>query len=198
MANLKAADRIATDEPADLKKVLASRKQALVAAWLERAVQAYPAETAALLKREGDRFGNPSGHALCTGICGVVEGLLLDAGPGELLACIEPVLQIRSVQDLPASRALAFVFLLKDVIVDQLGDALRTPGLVGQWFELEARIDQLALLCFDFFTRCREKAHGIHVRAIQRQVSGYLRRFDLACADDATDAGDAPGDGRKA
>jgi hypothetical protein len=198
MANLKAADRIAGDNPGTLKTALALRKEALVAAWLDHAVKAYPPETAALLKREGDRFGNPSGHALCAGIRGVVDGLLLDADPGKLAACLEPVLQIRSVQDLPAFRALAFVFMLKDVIVEELGDALRTPGLVGQWFELEARIDQLALLCFDFFTRCRERAHGIHVRAIQRQVSGYLRRFDLACPDDATDAGDARGDDRKA
>jgi hypothetical protein len=198
MADLKAADRIFDVDPrggarpdrsdgrsGNLKERLASRKAALAGAWLDRAVRAYPAETAALLRREGDPFGNPVGHALTVGIRGLVDGLLSGADAGELGACLEPILKIRSVQGLPASQALAFIFELKEVIREELPDALQTAGLAGECFELDAQIDRLALLAFDLFTQWRERAHEIRVREIKRQVSGHLRRLELAEADGA-------------
>lgn len=178
----------------NLKKQLARRKAALVDACLDRAVRAYSPETAALLRREQDRFANPVGHALSTGIRGLVDGLLSDADAAELGLCVEPILKIRSVQDLPPSRALAFVLVLKEVMREQLGDAIRLSGITEEWDELEGRIDQLALLAFDLFTRWRERVNEIRVRDLKRHVSEHLRRLELAEAVGARRAADVRGD----
>ena len=170
-------------EAGELKKQLTKRKAAIVDACLDRAVQAYSTETAALLRRERDPFANPVGHALSAGIRGLVDGLLSDADAAELGLCVEPILKIRSVQDLPPSRALAFVLVPREVIREQLGDAVRLPGNVEEWEELEGRIDQLALLAFDLFTRWREQVHEIRVRDLNRHVSEHFRRLELAEAD---------------
>lgn len=176
-----------------LKKRLVSRRAALVEGWLDRAVRVYPPETAALFRRERDPFGNPVGHALSAGIRGLVDGLLSDADAGELGSRLEPILQIRSVQSLAPSQALGFVFMLKDVIREELGDEIRMSRLVREWFELEGQIDELALVAFDLFTRWRERAHDVRVRDLKRHVAGHLRRLDLVEADGTAFAGDAWG-----
>jgi hypothetical protein len=177
-------------EVASLPAELASRKAELVDRWLDKAARIYPPETAPLLKREGDPFGNPVGFALSTGISGLVDGLLSDADAAQLEARVEPILRIRSVQSLSPSQALGFVFELKDVIREVLGDALLLRPAM-EWIALEARIDQLALLCFEIFTRWRESVHEIRVRDIKRQLSGYLRRFELAEGGSCLAASDA-------
>jgi len=174
----------------NLKKQLARRKAALVDACLDRAVRAYSPETAAALRRERDPFANPVGHALSAGIRGLVDGLLSDADAAELGLCVEPILKIRSVQDLPPSRALAFLLGLKQVMREQLGDAIRSPQITEEWDELDGRIDQLALLAFDLFTRWRERVHEIRVRDLKRHVSEHLRRLELAEADGVGRAAD--------
>ncbi len=179
---------------ATLMTVLASRKAEIAARWLDQAIRIYPAETAALLKRDGDPFGNPVGYALSTGISGLVDGLLSDADASSLGAHLEPILRIRSVQNLTPSQALGFVFELKQVIREVLKDALSLPRLAGEWLALDARLDPLARLSFEIFTRWRENVHEIRVRDIKRQLSGYLRRFELgqaACARPAVDVSDA-------
>jgi hypothetical protein len=182
-------------ESGNLKQRLASRKAALVDGWLDRAVRVYPPETAALFRRERDPFSNPVGCALSAGIRGLIDGLLSDADAGQLGSCIERILKIRSVQSLPVSQALAFVFVLKDVIREELGDELRIPRLADEWFELESRIDQLALLSFNLFARWRERVHEIRVREIKRRVSEYLRRIEIADVECAGSAADAWGGG---
>jgi hypothetical protein len=179
----------------NLKKQLARRKAALVHACLDKAVRAYSPETVAVLRRERDRFANPVGHALSAGIRGLVDGLLSDADAAELGLCVEPILKIRSVQDLPPSRALAFVLVLKEVIREQLGDTLRSPGITEEWDELEGRLDQLALLAFDLFTRWREQVQEIRVRDLKRNVAVHLRRLELAEDDDAEGAARVAGPG---
>jgi hypothetical protein len=162
-----------------LKEQLLSRKTAVARRWLDRTLDAYPSDVAAFFGRERDPFGNPAGHAIAEGIQGLLDGLLGEAQPVELRARLEPILKIRSVQNLSASQAVAFVFLLKAVIRADLGTEAADSELLVDLVELENRIDQLGLIAFDVYTHWREKVHEVGVNEIQRRISGLIASLGI-------------------
>src|SRR3989304_4581594 len=103
---------------------------------------------------------------------------------GRLAPLLDGIVRIRAVQDFTPSQALAFVFALKKVIRGELG---RPPHLYplplggggqgegGEWAEdlgaLDGRIDEVALLAFDLFMRCREQMFTIKADEARRRTS---------------------------
>ncbi|MFH2055747.1 MAG: RsbRD N-terminal domain-containing protein, partial [bacterium] len=67
---------------------------------------------------------------------------------------------IRAVQDLTAAQATSFIYLLKDVIDEVLG-AEQPLEIHRALLLLYRKIDQLALLTFDTYMRCRDQVHQI-------------------------------------
>jgi len=54
----------------------------------------------------------------------------------------------------------------------------------NQYSELVAlfsRLDEINLIAFDIYSKCREKLFEIKVETAKNQVSGLLRRSDLIC-----------------
>jgi hypothetical protein len=162
-----------------LKEQLLSRKTAVARRWLDRSLDVYPSDVAAFFGRERDPFSNPAGHAIADGIRGLLDGLLGEVEPDELRARLEPILKIRAVQSLSASQAVAFVFLLKDVIRAELGRATTNPELAVELVELENRIDQLGLVAFDVYTHWRERVHEVGVNEVQRRLSGLMASLGI-------------------
>ena len=89
----------------------------------------------------------------------------------EMRRSLDRVVRIRAVQDLPASEAVGFVFLLKQAIRD-------VPGAPdgADLSEMHERIDRLALEAFDLFVQCREKIYDLRVREIRDRTSTLLER----------------------
>ena len=96
------------------------------------------------------------------------------------LEALEGLVRIRAVQDFSPAEAVAFVFLLKraarEVLEDVSEQAQSVPARVLS--DLEARIDSLALLAFETYTRCREEIFEIRVREAQRRTAALLERFN--------------------
>lgn len=157
-------------------ELLAQRKGVVAGKWLDRIVASYPADTANFLKRKRDRFANPVGTALAQGTAELVDGLLSGARADALRGALEPIIKIRAVQDFSPSAAVSFVFQLKDVIRDVLGERLAGREARGELERLERRIDQLALLAFDVYASCREQVADIRVSELKRSVAGVLKR----------------------
>lgn len=160
----------------DLLTRLAERKVSLTARWRQRLFESYPAETVIFLKNDQDRFGNPVGHRLTQGIQGLVQALLTEMDRDKVLASLDEILRIRAIQDFAPSQALAFVFLLKDVIREEMAPELQEGQFSQELRELDARIDGVALLAFDVYTQRREQLHQVQVAEIRNRVSGLLRR----------------------
>ena len=76
-------------------------------------------------------------------------------------------MRIRAVQDVSASQALAFPFLLKRIIRAEFAADVRRYS--GELEVLEARIDELALLAFDLFAKCREQLYELKFNEIKRR-----------------------------
>ncbi len=143
-------------------RALAGERSAVVREWFERTLQSYPEETSGFLRGEKDPFRNPVGHTLREGL-----GVLFDEVAGEMdqariTASLDAIVRIRAVQDHTASQAVAFLFLLKDV--------LREKSPAADLAMLENRIDRMALLAFDLYMKCREKIYEIQAEEAKRRV----------------------------
>ena len=87
----------------------------------------------------------------------------------EILTWLDEIIRIRVLQNFAPSQALAFIFLLKNVIRHELAEEIRKENLAAELLDLESRIDGLALLGFDVYTKRREKLYEIKADEVKRQ-----------------------------
>jgi hypothetical protein len=69
------------------------------------------------------------------------------------------------VQDFLPSQAVFFMFMLKDVVREEL--ATNGGVLPAETAEFEAAIDRAALQAFDIYMACRERLFQIRIRELQ-------------------------------
>jgi hypothetical protein len=163
-----------------LANLLAEKKSQIVARWIKLLYDSYPPETAIFLKKEKDKFDNPVGSHLARGLDGLFDALVREMEIEQVLSALDEVIRIRALQDCSPSQALAFIFLLKNVVREELADDLEQQNLAAELLELDSRIDGLSLLGFDVYTRRREKLNEIRVNEVKNRVSGLMRKSGLS------------------
>jgi hypothetical protein len=142
-----------------------SQGRSIAAEWLKRVLAEYPEQTARILSQEKDRFRNPVGHALREGLPVLVEELLGEMNKDRILPALDGIVRIRAVQDFTPAQAVGFIFLLRPIV-----------GQVPDLLHVQDRIDELALLAFDLYTKCREQLHEARVSEAKRRVFALERR----------------------
>jgi hypothetical protein len=158
---------------------LTAKKSAILGRWLTMIYESYPPETAIFLRKEKNRFDNPMGYRISEGLEGLYNVLIQDFERERVLNFLDEIIRIRALQDFAPSQALAFIFLLKNVIRQELADEIRKENLGEELLELESCIDGLALLGFDVYTKRREKLSEIRVDEMKRRISGLMRKAGL-------------------
>ena len=141
--------------------------------WRALVVASYPPDTARLLLTEKDRFANPVGHALSTGMEAIYDGLVAGVDAEDMARRLDGIVRVRAVQEFKPSEALSFVFLLKRAVRDVPGAPDRIP-------DLDARIDGAALVAFDLYVACREKVYEIRANEVRRRTWKLLERAGFA------------------
>ncbi|MBW2108868.1 MAG: RsbRD N-terminal domain-containing protein [Deltaproteobacteria bacterium] len=162
-----------------LKQVLVEKKPSIVRKWRNLVLQTYPAESQSLFRKQ-DQFGNPVGYTISEGIPAIYDAVVVGEDPEEATQHLDNILRIRAVQELSPSRAVGFLFGLKELIRRELGQALYGKDFLKQWAVLEARIDTLALLGFDIYQRCRQQNYDIRGRDVNRRSERLLQMAGLA------------------
>lgn len=158
-----------------LLSLLSERKTSLTERWVQRLFESYPPQTVIFLKKEKDQFDNPAGYHLSQGLGRIVEALIQEMDRDQTVAALDEVIRIRALQNFSPSQALAFIFLLKNVMREELAPELKDGQFSQELQEVESRIDGLALLGFDAYTQRREKLNEIRVTEVKNRVSGFLR-----------------------
>ncbi|MBI5605766.1 MAG: RsbRD N-terminal domain-containing protein [Deltaproteobacteria bacterium] len=169
----------------DLEKLYADRKTAILNKWFDLTIETYPEETARFLKNKKNRFANPVGYILSQEIEPVLDGLFKGVDLETLRPFLENIIRIRAVQDLSASQALAFIFLLKQVFREELEQEIQESRAGRDLLALESRIDAVALLAFDIFMKCREKIYDLKANEINNRTVRLLRRAKLVVEEPA-------------
>jgi hypothetical protein len=156
--------------PGLLLEFLARKKDAIGRLWLERTLQGYAKSTSGFFVEEQDRFRNPVGYTLKENLPVLFAALLLGRASGESDRALDAIIRVRAVQDFSASQAVAFIFILKDIVRQELRGERRIDPDGSALAAFEKRIDALALLAFDLFVRCREQICAIKVNDVRRRT----------------------------
>jgi hypothetical protein len=146
-----------TTENAPLSAALEDHRSAIVDKWVERLLGTYPGSTTRFLSREKDPFQNPVGHNLREGLTKLFDGLIQSVDVASLTPVLDGIVRIRAVQDFTAGQALVFPFLLKQII--------RTEFAA----DIQKYSDEIALLAFDLFVKCREQLYELKFNEIKRR-----------------------------
>lgn len=153
-----------------LKDHLIKHKETILTKWFHLLLEAYPAETARHLKKTNSHFANPVGHNIFQGIEGIYEELLQEADMDKFQLSLDKILKIKAVQDVAPARAVAFLYVLKKVVRQELDNEIKNGQISTQeLFEFESNIDSLALLAFNIYTQCREKIYQLRIDEIKKK-----------------------------
>jgi len=127
------------------------------------------------LKTQKNRFGNPVGYAISEVIDVILEELSGEMDVARVSRYLDNIIRIRAIQDFTPSRAVAFIFLLKKVIREELADEIREQQLFDELLMIESRIDQLANVSFDMYMASREKIYKLRANELRNQTSRMLK-----------------------
>jgi len=160
-----------------LSDLLREKSSAILRRWQDLTLATYPQPSRRVFRSQKDRFANPVGHALQSGTRSAWERLVEGQSAGEIVACLDEIIKIRAVQDLPPSAAIAFVFALKDAIRMELESEDLALASSPELVDVEARIDQIALGVFDVFMRYRAKICELRISEVKRSVGRHAERL---------------------
>ncbi|MGA2263116.1 MAG: RsbRD N-terminal domain-containing protein [Acidobacteriota bacterium] len=152
-----------------LMTALAAHKSSVINKWLERTFQAYLESTNRFFPHEKDPFCSPVDRTLREGLSSLFLGLTRGLNVAALAPDLYGIVRIGAVHDMSASQAVGFVFILKHVIREELETDAKC---ISQWTtDLDARIDEMALLAFDIFMRVRQQICEMRVSEVRRMTS---------------------------
>ena len=162
-----------------LEKLLRQKKSAIIKKWVHHVLETYPVDAKRFLIEQKDSFANPVGTTLSKEIASLYETFLEGMDADRLSPTLDRIIRIRAIQDFTPSQAVSFIFDLKRIIRSEIKGEAR--DLSGELSALESDLDDLALLGFDIYMRCREKLYEINANEAKNRVSRLLRKAGLIC-----------------
>jgi hypothetical protein len=148
----------------NLQTLLAEKKKAIVRKWTDQVLDTYGSPE--FFKKQKDRFANPIGATISDGLQKLFDILVEDGALDSASTPLENIIKIRAVQDFMPSQAVCFVYQLKTIVREELVKEKEREQLLESLPALEARIDLIALMAFDFYMNCRERLHQIRINEV--------------------------------
>ena len=162
----------------EFQNLLLQNQTAILKRWFSLILEAYPADAAALMREDQNRFTNPVGSTLSREIESLFKGLVENCEPERFSAPLSGILKIRSVQDFSPSQAVGFVLFLKKAIGETLGNGIIKGSVLDEWLEFQSRIDEVSLRAFDLYMECREKICEITVNRARAEREMAFRMLE--------------------
>jgi len=164
-----------------LKDLLLERKPNILIKWFDQIIESYPADSSSFLKKQKNRFANPVGNTISEGINDLFDVLVQGSDPEKVYPFLDEIIRIKTVQDFSPSQAVSFVFLLKKVLRETFKKEIREHSISEELALLELRIDEMALLSFDIYMKCKERIYEIKADEVKRMTFRLIQRANLIC-----------------
>lgn len=169
----------------DITELCCSRRDVLVERWVNRFFSSYPLDSKGFMRTSRDRFANPVGETtrMAAGVLfNAVIGM--DAEPETVKGALHDLIWIRAVQDMPPSKAVGALCLLKELLrAEVLPECLKPEhagtGVLNDYLAMESRLDTLGLMALDMYSEARERVFRIRVEEVKRSQSQVIRLAKL-------------------
>jgi RsbT co-antagonist protein rsbRD N-terminal domain len=161
-----------------IQDLLKENKAAILERWFHLILETYPANTAAMMRKDKNQFTNPVGSTLSREIDVLFKNLCEGSQDEKCQPSLDSILRIRSVQDFSPSKAVGFIFLLKRAIGETLKNEICKESVMDEWMKFQSRIDDLALQAFDIYMECREKICDIRVDQARAEKEMAFRMME--------------------
>ena len=168
----------------DIAELCSNRREELAENWVSLFFASYPLDSSGFMRTRRDRFANPVGETTR-----ISAGILLDAvigmeaDPATVKQALHDLIWIRAVQDMPPSKAVGALYLLKDLLRGEiLPECLKPengPQVLNEYLAMESRIDTLGLMALDMYSEARERVFRIRVEEVKRSQSQVIRLAKL-------------------
>jgi hypothetical protein len=173
----------------NLKDLLVEKKALIVKKWFNRIIDDYPPDASNFLRKQQNRFSNPVGSTISEGIGDLFDEILQGGDSDRFFPILNDIIKIKAVQDFSPSKALSFLFILKDIIREEMGREISKRQLTAELAAFEKQIDELTLLSFDIYMKCREKIYELKADETRRMTFRLLQKANLICEVQEQDAG---------
>lgn len=165
----------------NLKDLLLEKKSSILKRWFDAIVASYAPDTSNFFKNNHNQFANPVGYTFSEVTHGLFEELLQGGAPERYFPYLNDIIKIKAVQDFSPSQSVSFLFLLKNVVREELKKELQRNQFQDELHSLDSEIDALALLAFDMFMKCREKIFEIKTNEARNMMFRLLQKANLVC-----------------
>lgn len=164
----------------DLKLQLMEKKPAILKKWFDAVADTYPENTSGFLKKQKAQFTNPVGYTFAEGLDGLFGALLQEMIPETVKTFLDGIIRVRAIQEFSPSEAVAFIFQLKKLARQELGnEVLLRPGMTEELAAFDSTIDDLALFAFDIYMKCREKIYELKAKEATNMTFRLLQQARL-------------------
>jgi hypothetical protein len=140
------------------------------------------------MKKQKDPFLNPVGNTIAQCLDGLFHEIIHGMESDKVYSYLNDIIRIKAVQDFTPSQAVSFLPLLKKVVRDELGSDIQRQHFSEELAAFESQIDNLALLSFDIYMKCREKIFELRVNEIKTMTFRLLKRANLICEIEARES----------
>jgi hypothetical protein len=162
-----------------LDKLLSQHKNVLIKRWFDEVVRTYPVDTASFLKQQKDPFANPVGNTTLKGLEALFDVLITGMDREAVNSFLDPIIRIRALQDFTPSHATSFILFLKQAIRETLVKEFHDPDVITAFMNFESRIDDLCLMAFDIYVKCREKIYQLQANEMRNTTFSAFQRAGL-------------------
>ncbi|MFW5836391.1 MAG: RsbRD N-terminal domain-containing protein [Desulfovibrionaceae bacterium] len=163
----------------DLYERLSEERADLAEKWLALLLQTYPQQTQQLWMRNQDPFANPVGSSFRQAVSALLDQILDWSDAEAISEALDKIIRIRAVQDFSPSQAVSFVYQLKRLVREGYMQKAVAAGTMEQFLDFEARLDNLALMAFDVYTKCREEVYEMRVKEVKNAQHKLLLRAKM-------------------
>ncbi|MDD2603256.1 MAG: RsbRD N-terminal domain-containing protein [Desulfobacterales bacterium] len=158
---------------------VAAQQSAIVKKWFELVAATYPEDTARFLKSQKDPFANPVGQTTFSGLKAAFTALLEGADAQTQAEALDPIIRIRAVQAFSPGQATVFILALKPIIRETLKKELTGDSAYADLLDLESRIDEMLLIGFDIYLKCRETLFQLKVDLEKNRIYHAFERAGI-------------------
>ncbi|WP_295638169.1 RsbRD N-terminal domain-containing protein [uncultured Mailhella sp.] len=169
----------------DIAELCSNRREALVDRWVNRFFASYPLDSKGFMRTSRDRFANPVGETTRRSASVLFDAVIgMDTEPDIVKQALHDLIWVRAVQDMPPSKAVGALYLLKEILRSEvLPECLKPensgPEILKAYLDVESRLDTLGLLALDMYSDARERVFRIRVEEVKRSQSQVIRLAKL-------------------